>query len=147
MSATPPASGLYAALRTMLADALSMLRLRAELIVVELEEEKQRLLRLLLFAASAFFFLSFGLVMLALFLTVLFWDSHRLLVIGICTGLFLSCGVLALLLLRRHMAQSQQSRQGRRGTSLLAASLQELEQDLAALRGAVASAREQEHEH
>ena len=85
MNAAPPEAGLLASLRGLLATTLAMLRTRAELLVVELEEEKSRVLSVLLFGAAAFFFLSFGLVMLAVFLTALFWDSYRLLVIGTFT--------------------------------------------------------------
>ena len=43
-------------------------------------------------------FVSFGLIFLAIFLTVLLWDTHRLLALGIFTSLFLGGGlVLALL--------------------------------------------------
>lgn len=126
MNAAPPEAGLLASLRGLLATTLAMLRTRAELLVVELEEEKSRVLSVLLFGAAAFFFLSFGLVMLAVFLTALFWDSYRLLVIGTFTGLFLAIGVGALLALRGQL---------QRGSRLFAASLRELAEDGAALQG------------
>lgn len=125
MNAAPPEAGLFASLRGLLATVLAMLRTRAELLVVEIEEEKSRVLSLLLFGATAFFFLSFGLVMLAVFLTALFWDSYRLLVIGTFTGLFLAIGAGALLALRGEL---------QRGSRLFSASLRELEQDGAALK-------------
>lgn len=120
-------AGLFAALRGLLADTLALLRTRGELLVVEIEEEKLRASRILLFGAMAFFFLSFGLVLLTVFLTVLFWDEHRLLVIGICTTLFLACGAGALLVLRSQL---------RARPRLFAASLRELAQDVEALQGA-----------
>ncbi|SMB21891.1 conserved protein of unknown function [Sterolibacterium denitrificans] len=123
---TPPDGGLFAALRGLLADTLALLRTRGELLVVEIEEEKLRVSRILLFGAMAFFFLSFGLVLLTVFLTVLFWDTHRLLVIGICTTLFLASGAGALLALRNQL---------RTGPRLFAASLRELAQDAEALQG------------
>ncbi|MBV2234490.1 MAG: phage holin family protein [Sterolibacterium sp.] len=126
MTDTTSGSGLFAALRGLLADTLALLRTRGELFVVELAEERLRLARIVLFGAMAFFFLSFGLVMLTIFLTVLLWDSHRLLVIGICTSLFLGSGLLALLAIHRQL---------RRGSRLFAASLQELEQDIEMLQG------------
>ena len=100
MNASPSEAGLLASLRGLLATVLATLRIRGELLVVELEEEKSRMLSVLLFGAAAFFFLSFGLVMLAIFLTALFWDTYRLLVIGTFTGLFLTIGIAALWALR-----------------------------------------------
>ena len=126
MNDSPQAAGLFASLRGLLATALGMLRTRLELLVVEIEEEKARLLSFVLYVAGAFFFLSFGLVMLAIFLTALFWDSYRLLVIGGFTGLFLCLGIAAVLL-ARHQLHS--------GSRLFAASLAELAQDTSALQG------------
>lgn len=125
MNAATSEAGLLAPLRGLLLTLLSLLRTRGELLVVELEEEKSRLLELLLLGAAAFFFLSFGLVMLAVFLTVLFWESHRLVLIGLFTALFLAIGISALLGLR-HLLQ--------KGPRLFSASLQELAADESALR-------------
>lgn len=129
MNAAPPEAGLLASLRGLLVTATGMLRTRLELFVVELEEEKAHLLTLLLYGAAAFFFLTFGLVMLAIFLTVLFWDSHRLVVIGGFTGLFLTCGAGAVFLVWRLL---------HRHPRLFAASLDELARDRAALQGGAA---------
>ncbi len=125
MNASPSEAGLLASLRGLLATVLATLRIRGELLVVELEEEKSRMLSVLLFGAAAFFFLSFGLVMLAIFLTALFWDTYRLLVIGTFTGLFLTIGIAALWALRGRL---------QRGSRMFSASLRELEQDGVALR-------------
>ena len=125
MNATPPEAGLLVSLRGLLATAVGMLRMRAELLIVEIEEEKGRVLSLLLYGAAAFFFLGFGLVSLAIFLTVLLWDSYRLVVIGGFTGLFLAIGIAAVLLVRREL---------QKGSRLFAASLDELARDRAALQ-------------
>lgn len=125
MNASPSEAGLLASLRGLLATVLATLRIRGELLVVEFEEEKSRMLSVLLFGAAAFFFLSFGLVMLAIFLTALFWDTYRLLVIGTFTGLFLTIGIAALWALRGRL---------QRGSRMFSASLRELEQDGVALR-------------
>lgn len=124
MTAPSSRPGLLTTLRGLLATLLETLRTRGELLVVELEEEKSRLLSLLLYGAAAFFFLSFGLVALAVFFTALFWDSHRLMVIGSFTTLFLTIGGVALLALRTQL---------QRGSVLFSASLRELSRDHAAL--------------
>ena len=65
---------------------------------VELAEERLRLLSLVTYGAVAFICLSAGLVFLAVFLTVLLWDSNRLLALGIFSALFLGGGIVALMM-------------------------------------------------
>lgn len=116
----PAPGSLGSRLRSSIAGALGILQTRLELLATEFQEEKLRLGTLLGYAAAAFFFLGFGAVMLALFLTVLLWDSHRLLALGIFTALFLAIGILAAL---------AAARIGRQGSRLFAASIAELAQD------------------
>ena len=116
----PAPGSLGSRLRSSIAGALGLLQTRLELLATDFQEEKLRLGGLLGYAAAAFFFLGFGAVMLALFLTVLLWDSHRLLALGIFTALFLAIGILAAL---------AAARIGRQGSRLFAASIAELAQD------------------
>lgn len=120
-----PGKSLGSRLRDYAAGALGILQTRLELLATELQEEKLRLGTLLGYAAAAFFFLGFGAVLLALFLTVLLWDSHRLLALGIFTALFLAFGIIAAL---------AAARIGRQGSRLFAASIAELAQDREMLR-------------
>ena len=70
-------------------------------------------------------FVGFGIVFLMAFLTVLFWDSHRLLALGLATtGLFLA-GI---------WAATRAAARLRAGSRLFAASLAEIAQDREALR-------------
>jgi len=121
----PAPGSLGSRLRSSIAGALGLLQTRLELLDTEFQEEKLRLGSLLGYAAAAFFFLGFGAVMLALFLTVLLWDSHRLLALGIFTALFLAIGILAAL---------AAARIGRQGSRLFAASIAELAQDREMIR-------------
>lgn len=114
------AGSLGSRLRNVVAGALGILQTRLELFATELQEEKLRLGSLLGYAAAAFFFLGFGAVMLALFLTVLLWDSHRLLALGVFAALFLAIGLSAALVALRI---------ARQGSRLFAASIAELAQD------------------
>ncbi|MDR2240170.1 MAG: phage holin family protein [Zoogloeaceae bacterium] len=117
--ASEPGS-LGARLRGHAARVVGILQTRLELLVTELQEEKLRLGLLLGYAAAAFFFLGFGVILLALFLTVLLWDSQRLLALGVFTAVFLVIGILAAL---------AAVRAGRQGSRLFAASIAELAQD------------------
>jgi uncharacterized membrane protein YqjE len=116
----PAPGSLAARLRGHAAAAIGILQTRLELLATELQEEKLRLGTLLGFAAAAFFFLGFGAVLLALFLTVLLWDSHRLLALGMFTAAFLVIGIVAAL---------AAARLARQGSRLFAASIAELAQD------------------
>jgi len=115
---------MFASLRVLLHSGLGLVRTRLELFGVELEEEKFRLLSLLGYGAAALLLLSAGLVFLAIFLTVLFWDEHRLLVLGLFAAIFLGAGGVAL-----YVAWRTGNAHGR----LFAASLAELAKDRAAL--------------
>ncbi|CAG0931009.1 MAG: hypothetical protein EFKGCFLK_00280 [Rhodocyclaceae bacterium] len=116
----PAPGSLGSRLRGTIAGALGILQTRLELLATEFQEEKLRLGSLLGYAAAAFFFLGFGAVMLALFLTVLLWDSHRLLALGVFAALFLAIGLSAALVALRI---------ARQGSRLFAASIAELAQD------------------
>ena len=121
----PAPGSLGSRLRSSIAGTLGILQTRLELLATEFQEEKLRLGALLGYAAAAFFFLGFGAMMLALFLTVLLWDSHRLLALGIFTALFLAIGIIAAL---------AAARIGRQGSRLFAASIAELAQDREMIR-------------
>ena len=101
--------------------------------MVELAEEKTRLLRLLAYGAIAFLLLGAGIVFFAMFVTVLLWEEHRLLALGLLTALFFASGAGALILAWR----SARSKSG-----FLAATLGELAQDQAALRASERAATE-----
>ncbi len=124
MSESAPREGMLAALRGLLSTGLETLHVRLALLGTELEEERLRLLRLLLFGAIAFFLLGAGMVFLAAWLTVLLWDAHPLLVLAVLACLFLGGGLLAL---------RQALRVVRGPTRLFAASLAEIAKDLDAL--------------
>ena len=121
----PAPGSLGSRLRSSIAGAPGLLQTRLELLATEFQEEKLRLGALLGYAAAAFFFLGFGAMMLALFLTVLLWDSHRLLALGVFTAVFLAIGILAAL---------AAARIGRQGSRLFAASIAELAQDREMIR-------------
>lgn len=103
-SGRPP---LGASLRGLTRSVLSLLHVRLELISLEAKDGALRLGELLLYGALALVFLCVGLVFLAVFLTVLLWDSHRLLVLGVFTGLFLAAGAVALVWARRLLSGDQ----------------------------------------
>lgn len=127
MSAEPraPRPRLAASLHGIVDAGLQTVQTRLELLAVELQEEKLRLTGLALNTALAGLLLGAGLVFLMIFLTVLFWEEHRLLALGITTAVCIGGGLFA---------ASNAARAFRSGTKLFSASLAELARDRAALR-------------
>lgn len=124
LSETPRSRGLFSSLRGLAATGVATLQNRLELLSVELQEEKARLLGLLVYGAAALILLATGVVFAAVFITVLLWDSHRLLALGVFSALFLAAGVFALTAARRLTASASRP---------FEASLAELVRDRAAL--------------
>lgn len=124
MTQASPRGGLFASLRGLLATGVAILRTRIELLAVEVQEERLRVQSLLAYGAAALILLGTGVIFLSVFITVLLWDSHRLLVLGVFSALFLAGGATALMLALRA---------ARRPSRLFAASLAELAADQAGL--------------
>lgn len=85
-------SGLMQSLRNLAASSVGVLHTRLELLVSEVEEERLRILQLLLWGAAALLFLSFGVLMLSFALVILFWDTHRLLSAIVLGVVYLAIG-------------------------------------------------------
>lgn len=122
----PRAGGLLASLRALVATGVALLQTRLELLSVELQDEQLRLRAMLLYGVAAVLLGAFGLVFVAVFVTVLLWDSHRLLALGIFSALFLAAGIACAAVTARH---------ARSGSKLFSASLAELRRDREALGG------------
>jgi len=116
---------LSSSLKGLAATVLELLQLRLELLSVEAQEEVLRIGALLVYGAVAVAFLSLGVVFLALLITVVLWDSHRVLALALFTALFLLMGAVAAWLARERV---------RSGTRLFSASVEELKQDREGLR-------------
>ncbi len=127
--ATPPRFS--SSLKGMAATVLELLQLRLELFSIEAQEEVLRVGALLVYGAVAVAFLSVGVVLLALLITVALWDTHRLLALAGFTALFLGLGGWAVWRARERV---------RSGTALFSASVEELRQDREALRSGEADA-------
>lgn len=84
--------GLFASLQNITGTLLGIVQTRLELMRVEIEEGRQRLIQLLSIAFLSLFCLSMGLILLTMLLVVIFWDTHRLLTLSLLTGSFLLAG-------------------------------------------------------
>lgn len=87
--------GLLDSLTMFAATLVAMAHTRLELLSADLEEEREHFFSLLVLSLAALFFLGVGMVLAAILLVAVFWDTHRLLVLGSLAGLFLAAGVVA----------------------------------------------------
>ena len=117
--------GLFASLRGFAATSVAVVRTRLELLRIEAREEVGRLAGLLLWGIAAVLLGVAGLVFLSVFITVLLWESQRLLALGIFAALFLVGAAVATATALRLTHQKSQ---------LFAASLAELRHDEDALK-------------
>lgn len=122
MSEETPAGerGLLDSLKGLVASLIAIAHTRLALLSTELEEERQRLLSVLVLLLVALFCLGVGVLLLALLVVVAFWDSYRLQALAGMTGIFLATGVAAFGLARHAL---------RTRPKLFAASLAELSKD------------------
>jgi len=68
---------------------------RLELLSLDLEEEREHLLSLMVLTLIAVFLLGIGIVLSSILIVVVFWETHRLLVLSILTMTFLLLGISA----------------------------------------------------
>lgn len=116
--------GVSGTVRRLGASLLALGRIRLELLSIELQEEKDRIASLLLWSVLTALMAGFGAVMVALFVTVALWDTHRLAALGVSAALFVGLAVVGVLRVRRLVGQAAAPFQ---------ASIAELRQDSAAL--------------
>jgi uncharacterized membrane protein YqjE len=124
---TSPTEGrLFAAARRMLATAVAVVHTRAELLTTELQEEVQRAASILLWSIVALFFASLTVLMIALTVLIVFWDTHRVLAAVLISAAFVAMAAGAALYARSVARAKPQ---------FLSGTLGELKRDRAMLEG------------
>ncbi|MDP1660094.1 MAG: phage holin family protein [Methylotenera sp.] len=86
--------GLFVSIKNMAATLVAVVHTRLDILSTDLEEGRERLMSLLVMAFVSLFCLCVGVVLLAIFIVVAFWDTHRLLVLGLLTSIFLVAGAV-----------------------------------------------------
>lgn len=125
--ATGDSPGLGARLSSLADGLLGVVQTRLSLLAVEVEEEGIRLGAVLFNLILAAFFIAFGFFALAIFLTILLWESHRVLVIGLCMLFFFGMALWTGMNAQRRLKS---------GKRLFADSVAELQRDRDTLNGA-----------
>lgn len=96
-------SGPAASLRALGATLLELVGSRIELAVVELREEGERRKGMLTLAVVGALFLALGMLLVAGFIVLLFWDTHRLAALGVVTLVYLGIAAYCFLRLRHEL--------------------------------------------
>lgn len=96
-------SSLMESIKRLLSTLSSIVSTRLELLANELQEERLHLTQMLVLALFTLFCFGIGVLLLTAFIVVLFWDEHRLAVLGTLSVVFLALGVLTTVLLRSRM--------------------------------------------
>lgn len=102
--AEPPTPGLADSLRRLLGGALESVQVRLDLLAVELEQEKRRLLQALLLGALALLMLGVGTVLLVGLLLLLLQEGYRLAALAVLALGFLGGGFVLVRLAARRLA-------------------------------------------
>ncbi len=120
------AEGLFESLGNLGRTFLAVVQTRIEIFASEIDEERARLARIAVLAAIAALCIALAVVLAVFFLVVLFWDTDRLLAIGVLAGAFAVGGIVACLGLRAAISQRPK---------FLSATLAELRKDRTKLEG------------
>ena len=105
----------------------AMVQTRLELAVVEMEEESRRFFGYLVLALLSLFLFGVAMLLVALLVIVVFWDTHRIAAVAGMAAVFGVAGAWVALRLKAGFAQKP---------PLLGHTLAELHKDVDALRGA-----------
>lgn len=87
--------GLFDSVKTMACTLIAIVQTRAELLSTELEEERIRLISMLVWTLVALFCAGLGVIFATLLFVLTLWDSYRLLAVGMPTALFLLAAFFA----------------------------------------------------
>ncbi|HQQ63246.1 MAG TPA: phage holin family protein [Pseudomonadales bacterium] len=137
-SAPQVPSAFFESLRTLGVSCLSLVSHRVELMVLEFREQQEYGKQLLLSGIACALLLSTTLLLLALWVVIVCWDTHRVLAIsGVCV-FYMGMSLLMVLQLYRQLRNSPKP---------FAASLEEFSRDLALLRTGTDSAVPAEKTH
>ena len=87
--------GLLHSLTVLTSTLVGIIHTRLELLSTDLEEDREHLVALLIMALCALFCLGLGVLLVAMLLVVVFWDTQRIPVLVSLAGFFLVAGIAA----------------------------------------------------
>ena len=101
-----PARGLWSSLARVARTFVDTLHTRAELLALELERERTRIVRIALFAVAALVLFALAAFTATIFVIAAFWDGPRLLAIGLLTLGYLGAACIVAAMVRREIARA-----------------------------------------
>ncbi|HDZ45804.1 hypothetical protein LCGC14_0191240 [marine sediment metagenome] len=102
-----PTQRVFSAVKRLLKSLIANSETRLRLAVFELEEERARLVTLMLLAGASLLLLLLGIATLTALVVVLFWDTYRLTAIGISAGVLIGASfLLAVMAIRQSKRHS-----------------------------------------
>lgn len=104
----PPSGGLFASAKRLLTTAVALFQNRLEIFSLELEEEKIRLIDVLLWAAVTVLLGALALIIITFTIILLFWEdpTQRLVASGILTLIYIAGAIFAGAQLRKRVRGS-----------------------------------------
>ncbi len=120
-----PPPGVIGSLRGLAATAVGLAQTRLQLLANELEEQRIRVLQMVVLGAVAMFCGAMAVILITAFIVVALWDQHRLWTLGALAVLYAAGAFAVLSTLKRRAAERPKA---------FAASLAELRSDQEALR-------------
>ena len=87
-------TGLLHSLKSLSTTLIAIVYNRLDLLSTDMEEARERLLSLLVLTFISLFCLCLGMVLMAMLVVVVFWDTHRLLALSALTSFFLMAGTI-----------------------------------------------------
>ncbi len=99
--------GLLAPVMRLLKTFASLLENRIELLLVEVQEERMRLVEALLLAAAGIVAALMTLILITMTVVVIFWETHRVLVLVLFTLVYATAAVVVFRALRSRLNRRQ----------------------------------------
>jgi uncharacterized membrane protein YqjE len=106
MSEFSSGQGIFTSLKRLATNFVGILETRGDLFVTELQEEKLRIMQMLIWTVAAVALGAVGLVLLTLLLIFLCWDNpeHRIIVLAALAGLYFIGAVIAACYVRKSLS-------------------------------------------
>ena len=112
--------GLFESIKALTSTLVAIVHTRLELLSTDLEEDRERLMSLVMLSLIALFSLLIAVVLVTITLVVAFWDSYRVLALASISGVFIIVGITTWL---------AAVRQAKKKPKMFVASLMELIKD------------------
>jgi uncharacterized membrane protein YqjE len=104
---SPPSGGMFASLRRLLETSLAIAQSRFDLFVVELKEERCRVIEILILVCATIFLASMAVTMVTFTIVFLFWDSARNFVLVGFSVLYIGAAGFGYWLLRKRLKEGE----------------------------------------